>query len=319
MRFSVIVPVYNVEKYIRQCLDSLVHQTFRNYEMIVIDDGSTDSSGRICDAYGERYASVHVIHQKNQGLSGARNRGLSEAKGEWLIFVDSDDWVNTDMLERMDAYISFYQADLYRFNIQKTGEEGNQTEKLLFAVENSSVLFTDEADKFRYCFHKFLQYKTGWEVCGGIYRRDMVRRHHLRFADTKSVFAEDLLFTYQYLLHIDHIVQVCDVFYHYRQRETSLLHSALTESILDRLSVLGEFAYQTICREHMKYFRKNYYLLYFMLMNHHIEYKLAGVSDEDLRRMLRELNAHKLHGRFMRVICLHRTELMQYMTTRVWI
>ncbi len=319
MTFSVIVPVYNVEKYIRQCLDSLVHQTFEDFEIIVVDDGSTDSSGVICDEYVQQYDFLHVIHQNNQGLSGARNRGLSEAKGEWLSFVDSDDWIKTDMLERLFSYVSSSQADLYRFNMQKTDVYGNPIEKLLFAVENESLFFDNENERFQFYFHDFLQYKTGWEVCGGIYRNDIVQQHQLRFADTKAVFAEDLLFSYQYLLYVKKMVQVCDVFYNYRQRETSLVNSVLDESILPRMCALGDLAYEAICREHMRYFKKNYYLLYFMLLNFHIKYNLSDMPDKKLFQMLEELDTRKRHCRFMRKIHRHKAELERYMAKRVWI
>ena len=95
---SIIVPVYNVEPYLRKCLDSIVNQTYRDLEILVIDDGSTDGSGKICDEY-KRDERVKVFHMKNRGLSCARNLGLDEAQGEWIGFVDSDDWIEPDMYE----------------------------------------------------------------------------------------------------------------------------------------------------------------------------------------------------------------------------
>lgn len=314
-----IVPVYNVEKYLRQCLDSLVYQTFHDFEIIVIDDGSTDLSGTICDEYAAAYDFLTVVHQENQGLSGARNRGLSEARGEWLVFVDSDDWVKTTMLERLSCYIASFHADFYRFNTKKTDEKGEPAGDLLFAVENILVPFDSDADKFQFLFHDFLQYKTGWEVWSGIYRRDLVQLHQLKFESTKTVFAEDLLFTFQYLLYAGNVAQVCDFFYYYRQRETSLINSALAESILPRVSALGESVYGTICRERMRYFKRNYYLLYFMLLNYHIMYKLCDTPDEKLCQILDELDRHRLHRRFMREIVSHKFELSQYLEERDWV
>ena len=96
---SVIVPVYNVEPYLRKCLDSILAQTYRNLEILVIDDGSTDGSGRICDEYAGRDERIKVFHTENHGLSCARNLGLDNANGEWIGFVDSDDWIEPDMYE----------------------------------------------------------------------------------------------------------------------------------------------------------------------------------------------------------------------------
>ena len=88
---SVIIPVYNVEKYLHRCLDSVIEQTYKNLEVILIDDGSTDHSGEICDDYAAKDVRIHVIHQENQGVSAARNKGLDNVKGEYITFVDSDD------------------------------------------------------------------------------------------------------------------------------------------------------------------------------------------------------------------------------------
>lgn len=100
-KISIIVPVYNVERYLPECLDSLLGQTYRELEIILVDDGSRDASGRICDAYGERDSRIRVIHQQNQGLSPTRNHGLDIATGDYIAFVDSDDYVAEDMMEKM--------------------------------------------------------------------------------------------------------------------------------------------------------------------------------------------------------------------------
>ena len=98
---SIIVPVYKVEKYLRRCIDSIAAQTFTDWECILVDDGSPDDSGTICDEYAENDKRFRVFHQENAGVSAARNKGLDEAKGEWICFVDSDDWIEKEMLEKM--------------------------------------------------------------------------------------------------------------------------------------------------------------------------------------------------------------------------
>ena len=98
---SIIVPVYNVEKYLEKCIDSILNQSYQNLEIILIDDGSTDNSGSICDEYKKKDQRVQVIHQKNQGQSSARNAGLNIAKGSYIGFVDSDDWIEQNMYEKL--------------------------------------------------------------------------------------------------------------------------------------------------------------------------------------------------------------------------
>lgn len=109
---TVIVPVYNVEKYLRRCLDSIIGQTYQNLEILCIDDGSIDNSGEICEQYAARDARIKVIHQENQGLSTARNRGLDAAEGEYIAFVDSDDYILEDMYKKMLAKLLDYNVDL---------------------------------------------------------------------------------------------------------------------------------------------------------------------------------------------------------------
>ncbi len=115
---SVIVPVYNVESYLRKCLDSILAQTYQDLEILVIDDGSTDGSGKICDEYAEKDARIKVFHTKNRGLSAARNLGLNEAHGEWISFVDSDDWVEPDFCKEPLKTAIQYNTDLVIFRFR---------------------------------------------------------------------------------------------------------------------------------------------------------------------------------------------------------
>ena len=100
-KISVIIPVYNTEKYLRRCIDSVLAQTYQDFELLLIDDGSKDSSGAICDEYASQDTRVRVFHKENGGVSSARNLGLDHARGEWITFVDADDWMADDMLQQM--------------------------------------------------------------------------------------------------------------------------------------------------------------------------------------------------------------------------
>ena len=138
---SVIIPVYNVEKYLRRCLDSVIAQTYQNLEIICVDDGSIDDSGKICDQYAVRDARIKVIHQENQGLSAARNRGLDAAEGEYIAFVDSDDYILEDMYKKMLDKLLDYSVDLCVCQWQYEFSDGRQVVK----KKNICLLYTSDA------------------------------------------------------------------------------------------------------------------------------------------------------------------------------
>lgn len=121
---SVIVPVYKVEKYVEKCLRSVLGQSFKDFELLVVDDGSPDGCGAICDRIAQEDQRVRVIHQENQGLGGARNTGIKEAAGQWLLFVDSDDWLEPQTIEHALAAVEGQGADMAMFAFQAVDEEG---------------------------------------------------------------------------------------------------------------------------------------------------------------------------------------------------
>ena len=125
-RISIIVPVYNAEKYLKQCVNSLLNQTYRDIEVILVDDGSTDTSPAVCDAFSEMDSRVKVIHQKNARIGAARNRGIEEATGEYLTFIDSDDYIESNAYEVCMKLIEKYNADLIQWDLTFVPEQGCQ-------------------------------------------------------------------------------------------------------------------------------------------------------------------------------------------------
>ena len=145
-KISIIVPVYNVEKYIKRCLDSIIAQTFEDIEIILVDDGSTDSSGIICDEYSKVDTRVRVIHKKNGGLSSARNAGIEAARGEFLGFIDSDDYISSDMFEVLYRNMVRERADLsicgiYQCYEGKKPRRNNPWYRVLTAEEAIVIAF----------------------------------------------------------------------------------------------------------------------------------------------------------------------------------
>lgn len=129
IKLSIIIPVFNVEKYVQTCLDSVIEQSFRDFEVIVVDDGSTDGSPAICDAAAKQDGRICVIHQQNGGLSAARNAGLDIARGEWIGFLDSDDFIMPDMYEKLMDAAEKARADIAVCNYLRVDVQGKPIEK----------------------------------------------------------------------------------------------------------------------------------------------------------------------------------------------
>lgn len=318
MKFSIIVPVFNVEKYLVRCLDSLVAQTYSDFEVILIDDGSTDSSGIICDSYAGRYH-FKVIHQQNQGQSAARNCGLNVACGEWIVFVDSDDWIEKDMLEELARQIRERPADIYGFNARKKYENGSPDKKLLYVVENETVVFDSEQQKFSFYFDRLMQYNIGWEACFHIYKRDIIECHSLRFIDTQQIFAEDYLFTFQYILYVRRFELICNIFYNYFQRRSSSMGNVDKQTVLPRLMRWGQYAYHAVSHAHLPYFQKNFYKLYFLLLNYHIQYLLADQTKESIEQCLESHTNDRFHKNVFSKVRKRSVEFEKYMVMMKWL
>lgn len=300
--FSIIVPIYNTEKYLRECIDSIINQTYSKFELILIDDGSTDCSGKICDEYVEKYHFVKVIHQENKGVSAARNAGIEIAKYDWISFVDSDDWIEPEMLEVLNNTISRDVADLYSFNVRKVDESGDFLRIFTFYPQDQVIIFSSEEQKFEYYYNVLLRYRAGWEAWQRVFKKEIIMEHNLRFASNHDVFAEDYLFTFQYMLYIDKISNICNVLYNHRTRVNSLMHMVDTKSVLPKLYNFAVVGYESADCAEMLYFCDQYYKLYFSLLDNQISYFLGGKSFITIVKMLKKLNNNALHKKWSKQI-----------------
>lgn len=206
---SIIVPVYNVEKYLRECLDSISQLKAVTWEAILVDDGSTDTSGQICDEYATQDSRFRVIHQKNAGVSAARNAGLDAAKGEWIWFVDSDDSINPDFEISNPEVLD--DADYVLFDMRKfrDGEELNSLGHQKSTVKCTDLSKNDFLCKFQCNHHPRLFYKKTWVMID----------YHQRIAFSLGTrVGEDLEFQYKYLTRCKRPASLDAVLYNYRLR-----------------------------------------------------------------------------------------------------
>lgn len=195
---SVIVPVYNVEKYLNRCMESLVNQTENNIEIILIDDGSKDSSGLMCDEWEKKDSRVRVIHKKNEGLGFARNSGIKIAKGEYIAYVDSDDYLETVALEKVVARLRETNADICYFGCVDVWEDkkryGVVPDKLIYSsgenIEYVKNILGPPATSTEFLF-------GGVSAWSGIVKRELIIRHNILFPSERECLCEDIFYNLQ--------------------------------------------------------------------------------------------------------------------------
>ncbi|WP_293986129.1 glycosyltransferase [uncultured Megasphaera sp.] len=211
---SVIVPVYKVEPYLRRCIDSIRCQTYKNLQIILVDDGSPDGCGAICDEYTCQDERVIAVHQANEGLSGARNNGLLFAKGDYIAFVDSDDWLHPEMYETLVRMIEAHQLDMARCSV--IGSDGEKEDPILPRDKTPANKVITGADVFELYFTEFLC-KVVWNA---VYRRDIV----MGIVSPERCHSQDNYVSGRYLYRSRRMMITDKCLYYYYKNPTSTTH-----------------------------------------------------------------------------------------------
>ena len=256
VKVTVVVPVYNVEKYLPECVCSLTAQTYPDIEILLVDDGSTDASGALCDALAAEDARIRVIHKENGGAASARNLGIDEAAGEYVLFIDSDDWLDTDAIECLVGYADENKTDVLRFNYVREflGKQLKKTNTLL-----EERLYTGEECK-TVC--RRLLGLCGEELahpesmnflasCGfNLYRTALLREIGVRFVSIKEYGAfVDGLFNLSVFLRMERFAFIDRPFYHYRKTNAGAATANYRKNYAPRQLLLFDALRKTVERE----------------------------------------------------------------------
>lgn len=246
-KVSIIIPVYNTERYLCRCLDSVLGQTFTEFELLLIDDGSSDGSGLICEEYAKKDMRIRVFHKKNNGVACARQWGMDYVRGEYFIHVDSDDWIESNMLERMLGVAEEKQAEIVITDFFVDRKDG----KRIYKKQRPSLL----------CVNILLQEMLNGKLIGTLWnkliRTDLWKTHNVCFVDNIN-YCEDVLALAQLLQHSARIFYLPHAFYHYcdensesitrnytidtyvqRKKYISALNGIVAESSLVQTAALG--------------------------------------------------------------------------------
>lgn len=228
---SVVMPVYNVEKYLREALDSIVNQSYRNLQIILVDDGSTDHSGIICDEYAAVDDRITVIHQNNAGAGAAKNTGLDHIKGDYFSIIDSDDYIEPDMFKKMIGYMESYQADVVQCLFRNVFVNRKVDRQYLIKSKDVRKI---SRDKFLKEYLYDWKYAIFWNK---LFKISLLK--DIRFSIGRKI--DDEFFTYKLICNADYIVNTQEVFYNYRMRRSSVMNdNADKRLIFDRIDCFVE-------------------------------------------------------------------------------
>lgn len=227
-KVSVVVPVYNVEPYIHKCVNSILNQTMQDLEIILVDDGATDNSGRICDEYAEQDARIRVIHKTNGGLSDARNAGVKVAAGEYILFVDSDDYIDAKMVERLYFLAQEHAVDMTVcgvYNVYASGAKAQYNELEEFLCNNAEAFG-----------HIMVGQKIPGTICNKLIRRDIAQK--LLFPVGRLY--EDAFYTTQLMQNVRSVYVTTEPMYYYFHRGGSITTTPFREKDMDVVAAYQE-------------------------------------------------------------------------------
>lgn len=226
VELSIIIPVYNSEKYLAFCLKSIFNQTFQNFEVIVINDGSKDSSIDIINEFKSKYDNLILIEQKNSGVSVARNKAIDMASGKYLMFLDSDDAINSFMIESLFQLMQNNNVELVVSNLINFEHEMDIDVKENKINNEVRILTHNEAMNLFYLNRGISAY-----VCGKLFVTDIIKKNKIKFP--VNMLYEDTQFTYEYLFYCKKIIKINANYYYYRNNPASITHTISPKAIVD--------------------------------------------------------------------------------------
>lgn len=293
-KVSVIIPVYNASKYLDKCMESICGQTYHNLEIILVNDGSTDDSRSICERWERKDNRINVINKVNSGPSETRNRGIEIATGDYIYFVDSDDYIACNLIEEVVTYMN-KGYDMVSFNHYKVYEKG-KIEKSVH-LEQAEYIKSNKTDNQLFFLQKLLKYKLGWETCTRIFRREIINEYNIRFVEGVNL-AEDLYFNLCYCAHSRKIFNLDKELYYYRQHSESIMSHEKMRLNIDKMDLLGQAILKHYCAyEDCKDLLEIFPVIYFMLIDHVIR-RHKNLKQLDLKEIRKAIWEELENGDF---------------------
>ncbi len=269
---SVIVPVYNCEKYLQRCIDSILNQTYRNIELILVNDGSTDSSGTICDEYTYIDDRVFVIHQKNSGSVNARKSGIGVSSGAYLGFVDADDWVESEMYEHLFSMMVDSKAEMVATGCIMEYDGYNYIDYLgIEGVYKRSASGINSNYKNMFARDLKSNMRLSSHLCDKLFQRKVIIKYFLSIPDSIS-FGEDLAFIYSSVPFMDTIYVMSQAYYHYNKTNRNSVTNNIKHNYIEDIATVYNYVKNCYKKHEMKE------ILIDQLDSWYIEYTITMLS-----------------------------------------
>lgn len=289
MTFSIIVPIYNVEKYLNKCIDSILSQTYTNFELILVDDGSPDNCPAICDEYAKKDSRIIVIHKENGGVSSARNAGIRQSIGDYILFIDGDDYFDRNLLKT--CYLNLVQdpsLDIINFCLAYVNQEGNIDNAINLSVGEWSL--KSDCEKFEYYKSVITPY-GGWSMGIRCYKSSLIKENSIFFPEGFK-YAEDFVFVSKSILKSQKIKHIDFIGYYYVQRKGSMCHS-ITHIPFKETSYMLYLVYDFALKEGYSCLIENYYTIFDIIMSVLV---FENLNYGTLKQVIKDLDVYKLQG-----------------------
>lgn len=255
--FSIIIPVFNAENYIKRCVDCIINQSFEKWELLLVDDGSTDESGKICDEYHYKDERIKVFHQKNAGASAARNIGIKNATHDYIIFLDSDDyWINGDFLVSVKQRLDLLDSDVLSFNFYKKNNNNKSVLNYYFSRQDMP-LYKNINERIEYIANNQLWISAAWNK---VIKRSLFKKNNLFF--NEGVTSEDIEWSARLAIFAQTFDYLNIAGVVYVQREDSVSHSMTYKKLLDLTKNVLSVESIFLCANNSKKYLLNGYLSY---------------------------------------------------------
>lgn len=315
MKISIIIPVYNVRRYIKYCLDSLVNQTYKDYNVILVDDGSNDGSEKICDEYCQNHKNFKVVHKENGGVSSARNIGIGQADGDYIIFVDSDDIVSNKLCERIANIAIEQNIDVIQYEYLKFDREKEIKDYEKEVEEEITLCEVNKIDEIYKLY--FIDEKIKRETWGKAYRREILK--DLKFPEGR--LAEDLATTYLILSKCNKIVYTNEKLYYYRIRRNSIMRSGNIKLYYD--AMLSHFEIYEFIESKKKYANIAYTNYFNNLMKLYAKNNVekCNYKNEDIIKRYKQIEYKKLEikGKIIFIISKINLQYSLYLIYKIFV